>query len=117
MSCQLYAVSQYNIITKCAIVRNMCICHDEAMLTNYRLPFIFCSPVYSNTFSYGCMIADLNCRFFTNKFQVLRNSSNNRPRKYAAGSAYCSALINYCMRHYMSVIPDSYSLINNSKCI
>src|SRR5687767_13594169 len=115
MTCQLNAVSQYNVVSKCAIVCYMCICHDEAMLTNNCLPFIFCSPVYSNTFSYGCMITDLNCRFLSNKFQVLGNSSNNSAGKYAAGSAYCCAFINHCMRHYMSVIADGYSLINNRK--
>src|ERR1022692_420084 len=88
MTCNLCVIAHDAIASDEAIMSQMAISHDQAIFPNLRFATVFSATVDSNKLTNGCLIANLNQRVFTFKFQILRNGSDHSTWKYAAVFPY-----------------------------
>src|SRR4051812_38352357 len=65
---KLCVIAKRTVITDITIVTDMAVSEDPAVVANNRFPTIGGTPVYSNKFANGCIVADLNKCVFTGKF-------------------------------------------------
>ena len=114
---KLNRIGNNYVISQKTIVSNVRICHQQTITSYHCFPFIFCTSVYGNTFSYCGIISHFNKSFFTIKFEVLWNSAN-----YGAWKNFAAFTNNYFfhdhnMRHNMRTITNDYIIFNYCKRI
>jgi hypothetical protein len=71
------------VVTYLAVVGNMAVSHNQAVITYGCFPAVSCTPVDGNKFTDGGITADLSRCFFTCKFQILWNGAQYSSGKNA----------------------------------
>src|SRR5690348_2137710 len=115
VSCQGSVVRKNAMIAYFAVVSNMRISHDKAVVAYLGFILIYCTPVDSNTFTYSCIITNYSKRIFSAKFQILGNSRYNGAWKYATVFTYAGTLHNGYIRSYPGTFTYFHILMNSGK--
>src|SRR5690606_36699745 len=84
MAWQLHRISQYYIVAQYTIVVDVSVCNKQAVHTDAGNSRSLGSTSYSNTFSYGHVIANGYGSHFPIKFEVLRYGRDYRSGKNTA---------------------------------
>src|SRR5690606_11925623 len=104
---QRTAVGKDAIVPHYTVVGDMAICLNKTVFADDGFPTVLCAAVYGDAFADGGIVADFSGGVFSVKFQVLRNSGNNRARKYT------TVLADTCPIHNGNVCTDPGTFFND----
>src|SRR5690348_7803277 len=110
-------IRKYAVITYFAIVGNMRISHDKAVIAYLCFILISGTSVYGNAFADGGIVTNNGQSFFALKFQILWNSRDNRAGKYPAILAYPRPFHNGDIGGYPRAFTNFHILMNGCKWI
>jgi hypothetical protein len=122
MAGELAAIAQGAIVADNAIMPNMAIGKDPAIIAHGSLPFIAGTAVNGHKFADGTVIANLNRGFFLGVFAVLGNGANYGSGEDAAILANAGPLHNGHIRPdpgafaYFNVLMDNGKRIHLHIC-
>jgi hypothetical protein len=117
MTCHLGIVAHDTVAPDDAIMGDMAVRHDKAIVAHHSLPSVFGAAVDCNELPDGGIVSDFHTGFFTFKFEVLRSC-----RDYGSGENP-AVFTDSCTIHdgYIAANPgafaDFYILVNDRKRI
>src|SRR5690606_6437810 len=71
VACELNCVNKYAIVTDDAVVSDVDICHQEAVLANHGFVLVARSAAHRDVLADDGIVADKRFRFFSGKLQIL----------------------------------------------
>jgi hypothetical protein len=105
------------VVTNLAIMGDVTICHDKAVVPNLGCPPVFTSAVNGYKFTNGSVVANFDGSWFILKFKVLRNRSYNCPRKDPAVFADAGAFHDGYIASDPGAFTNFYVLVYDTKGI
>jgi len=112
---QLGIITHDTVIAHDAIMCNMTVGHDEAVVAYLGCPPVFAAPVYRNKFTYGGIIAYFHGGTFTLVFQILRNGCDYSAWKNAAVLSNPGTFHDGNIASDPGAITNFHILMNNTK--
>src|SRR6187431_3061583 len=94
MSCQVYIIGKDRMRSNDAIVCNMHICHQKAIIPYRSFKTCFCTAIDRAVFSDGHIITNFQKRTFTSELKILRCCTNDCTRIYITIATHPGAIEN-----------------------
>jgi hypothetical protein len=103
------------VVADNAIMGNMTVSHDEAVVANLSGPFILAATVDGYKLTDGGIVADLYGSIFSFVFQVLGNSGNHSSRENAAVVSYTGTFHDGYIAADPGAFADFYVLMDHAE--
>src|SRR5690606_181357 len=116
MASELYCVYEYAVVADNAVVGNVDICHEEAVLADHGFVFVACAAADGDVFADDGVVADECLCFLSREFEVLGY------RRYGGAGIDANAFTEPCaipdhgIRADPAVVVNDYVGLNGGKC-